>query len=169
MARRYGGLLSLKTLRFPLLCSERQAGSQATGGTPPKNLRFPLLCSGGSAGPEVFVPAVDFRAVRELVFMGEVLDLIGFEPQGAANGGLRGPCPIHRSRSARSRSFAVNVRLKMYHCFTCGSSGNHLDLYAAFSRQGIYQAALDLCEKLHRAVPWIQPIRSIQKSPTSSS
>jgi len=124
---------------------------------------------GAVQGTEVFVPGIDFRAVRELVSMSDVLNLIGFEPQGAANGGLRGPCPIHRSRSAKSRSFAVNVRLNMYHCFTCGSSGNHLDLYAAFSRQGIYQAALDLCEKLHRAVPWIQPKRQIPKHPAASS
>ncbi len=115
------------------------------------------------------MPGVDFRAVRELVSMGEVLDLIGFEPQGAANGGLRGPCPIHRSRSLKSRSFAANVPLKVYRCFTCGSAGNHLDLYAAFTRQGINQATIDLCEKLHRAVPWIQPKRQTPEPPAASS
>lgn len=100
-----------------------------------------------------FVPSVDFRALRELISMTDVLELIGFEPQTIATGGLRGPCPIHGSRSAKSRAFSANVKLKVYRCFTCGSSGNHLDLYAAFSRQSVYQAALDLCDKLHREVP----------------
>jgi DNA primase len=126
-----------------------------------------LFWSGGRA--EAFVPGVDFRAVRELISMVDVLDLIGFESQAAANGGLRGPCPIHGSRSAKSRSFAVNVKLNVYRCFTCGSAGNHLDLYAAFRRQGTYQAALELCAKLHRDVPWIRPQGSGQKKPAPSS
>jgi hypothetical protein len=134
-----------------------------------KNLRFPLLCSGVPDWVESFVPGVDFRAVRELISMAEVLELVGFEAPATVSGSLRGPCPIHRSHSVKSRSFAVNVPLKVYHCFTCGSAGNHLDLYAAFTRQSIYKAAIDLCEKLHRAVPWIQPKRPTQISPTSSS
>lgn len=105
------------------------------------------------------MPSVDFRAVREMISMTDVLELIGFEPHAIANGGLRGPCPIHGSRSAKSRSFSVNVKLKVYRCFTCGSSGNHLDLYAAFSKQAVYRAALDLCDKLHREVPLIQQKR----------
>jgi DNA primase len=101
--------------------------------------------------------------------MAEVLELVGFESQATVSGGMRGPCPIHRSHSVKSRSFAVNVPLKVYRCFTCGSAGNHLDLYAAFTRQSIYQAAIDLCEKLHRAVPWIQPKRLTPKSPAPAS
>ena len=103
--------------------------------------------------------AIDFRAVRELVTVADVLDLINFEAHGAASGGLRGPCPVHRSRSATSRSFAVDVKQRIYRCFGCGSAGNHLDLYVAVTGQGIYQAALELCEKLHRDVPWIAPKR----------
>jgi CHC2 zinc finger len=121
-----------------------------------KKVRFPLLCS-VLVWAEALVPGVDFRAIRELISMADILELIGFEPNhDARNGGLRGPCPIHGSRSGRSRSFVVNVKLKVYRCFTCGSAGNHLDLYAAFSRQRVYQAALDLCAKLHCQVPWVQ-------------
>ena len=115
------------------------------------------------------MPGVDFRAIREMITMAEVLDLIGFEVHAAASGGLRGPCPVHCSRSVKSRSFAVDVKRKMYHCFSCGSAGNHLDLYAAVRRQGVYQAALELCEKLHREVPWIKPNRSDHKKSFGSA
>jgi DNA primase len=104
---------------------------------------------------EVWVPGIDFRAVREQISMADVLALIGFVPQTASASGLRGPCPIHRSQTPRSRSFAVQMQRKLYHCFRCSSAGNHLDLYAAVTKQGVYQAALDLCAKLHLRVPWI--------------
>jgi DNA primase len=101
------------------------------------------------------VPGIDFRAVRERASMTAVLALIGFEPQTARGPVLRGPCPIHRSHTQRSRSFAVHLGRKVYHCFRCGSAGNHLDLYAAVTQKGIYEAALDLCARLHQPVPWI--------------
>ena len=103
------------------------------------------------------MPGIDFQAVRQRISMTEVLALIGFEPQRASWPGLRGPCPIHGSQTAGSRSFAVHVERKVYRCFRCGSAGNHLDLYAAVTGQGVYQAALDLCAKLHQPVPWLTP------------
>jgi DNA primase len=102
------------------------------------------------------VPGIDFRALRAQVSMTQVLELISFEPQTSSPSGLRGPCPIHGSQSPRSRSFAVHVARKVYRCFRCGSAGNHLDLYAAVTRQGVYQAAIDLCAKLHQSVPWLK-------------
>jgi len=102
------------------------------------------------------MPGIDFRALRAQVSMTQVLELLRFEPQTSSATGLRGPCPIHGSQTPRSRSFAVHVGRKMYRCFRCGSAGNHLDLYAAVTRQGIYQAALDLCTKLHQPVPWLK-------------
>jgi DNA primase len=101
------------------------------------------------------VPGIDFRAVRERTSMTAVLALIGFKPRTASGPALRGPCPIHRSQAPTSRSFAVHLGRKVYCCFRCGSAGNHLDLYAAVTQQGIYEAALDLCAKLHQPVPWI--------------
>ena len=103
------------------------------------------------------MPGIDFRAVREQTCMTAVLALIGFEPQTTSGPALRGPCPVHGSRTPRSRSFAVHVQRKVYRCFRCGSAGNHLDLYAAVTQQGVYQAALELCAKLHQPVPWLPP------------
>jgi DNA primase len=109
-----------------------------------------------SGGREVLMPGIDFRALRTQITMTQVLELLRFEPQTSSAAGLRGPCPIHRSQSPRSRSFVVHVGRKMYCCFRCGSAGNHLDLYAAVTQQGVYQAALDLCAKLHQPVPWLK-------------
>lgn len=99
------------------------------------------------------MPGIDFRTLRAQVSMAQVLDLIGFEPQTSTTAEWRGACPIHRSTSPRSRSFAVHVGRKVYQGFRCGSAGNHLDLYAAVTQQDLYQAALDLCNKLNQPVP----------------
>ena len=149
-------------LRFPLLCS-RLTGAvlcQASIFGPCVSRRFTVSSSLFARNGCHSVPAVDFRAVRELISMADVLNLIGCQAESTTSGACRGPCPIHRSHSTKSRSFAVHVALKVYRCFVCGSAGNHLDLYAAVTSQGIYHAAIDLCEKLHREVPWLHSTRS---------
>ena len=103
-----------------------------------------------------FVPGVDFRALRETISMSDVLELIGYAPSAISDSVLRGPCPIHRSKSTNSRSFAVNLKRKVFHCFSCGVAGNHLDLYVAVTQKRLFEAALDLCRKLNRQVPWLQ-------------
>lgn len=101
------------------------------------------------------MPAVDFRAVRAMVSMAEVLRLLGYPlPQIEADR-LRGPCPVHHSASSTSRTFSVHLKRNLFHCFRCSSAGNHLDLYAAVTRQRLYQAAITLCEKLDRPIPWL--------------
>lgn len=45
---------------------------------------------------------------------------------------------------------------KTYQCFKCGSAGNHLDLWAAISKKNLYDAAIDLCNRLNREVPRLQ-------------
>ena len=102
------------------------------------------------------MPGVDFREVRERCSMAEVLELIGFVALSRSGPRLRGRCPVHGSQSATSRAFAVDVARKIYQCFRCGSAGNHLDLYAAVTRQGVYEAAVDLCAKLNRKIPWVR-------------
>ena len=99
--------------------------------------------------------SIDFGTVRRQIGMEAVLGLLGFAPSQRRGDQVRGPCPIHKPRSARSRSFSAHLERNVYHCFRCGSGGNQLDLWAAATRQPLYQAAMDLCEKLHRPVPWL--------------
>jgi DNA primase len=63
-----------------------------------------------------------------------VLDLAGYLACVRVGDQLRGPCPIHRSGTQRSRSFSVNLVRNIYRCFVCGSSGNQLDLWMKLTR-----------------------------------
>jgi DNA primase len=92
---------------------------------------------------------VDFNAVRAAVTLQQVLDLLDFVPVCREGDQLRGPCPIHRSKSARSRSFSANLRLNAFRCFTCGAQGNQLDLCARSQSLTLFDAALDLSRRLN--------------------
>ena len=99
---------------------------------------------------------IDFRLLRSQVGMGAVLELLGFVPRQRRGAQVRGPCPIHKS-SLGSHSFSAHLGNNTYRCFHCGSSGNPLDLWAAATGQPLYQAAIELCEKLLLPVPWLDP------------
>jgi DNA primase len=97
---------------------------------------------------------IDFRALRALVSMAEVLRLLRFEPQGGGRNQLRGPCPLHDSAN-RSRVFSINLAKNTFQCFKCGAAGNQLDLWASATKKPLYEAALDLCRQLNRDVPYL--------------
>jgi len=101
------------------------------------------------------MPGIDFRALRCLVSMAEVLALLGFEARRGCGNQLRGPCPLHGS-TKRSLVFSVNVAKNTFRCFKCGAAGNHLDLWAAATRKPLYESALELCQRLNRDIPYLQ-------------
>ena len=101
------------------------------------------------------MPGLDFQLVRERITMRDVLQLLHFEAVFRRGDQWREPCPVHGSQSPRSRSFSVNVRLGRYHCFSCGSHGNTLELWAAVHDKSIYTAAAELCELLGVETPWV--------------
>lgn len=101
------------------------------------------------------MPGIDYRAARALLPLADVLALLGFVPRRQLGPQLRGPCPLHRSRSARSRSFAAHLGKNAWYCFRCGTGGNALDLWAAATRQPLHAGVLDLCQRLGRNVPWL--------------
>jgi DNA primase len=100
-----------------------------------------------------FMPGIDYAKVRLLVAMADVLRLIEFEGVETQGDEIRGPCPIHGSKSARSRSFSANIRKNTFRCFKCAACGNQLDLWAAVSKLPLYEAARDLCDKAGVEVP----------------
>jgi len=71
--------------------------------------------------------------------MDQVLDLLGFFVHELSGNEVRGLCPLHSSKSSRSRSFSANVVKNVYRCFRFGSAGNQLNLYAAVTRQSLLQ------------------------------
>lgn len=96
---------------------------------------------------------VDYQAVRAQTNLAEVLELLGFAASETSGDQVRGACPLHESPSHNSRSFSANLKKNTYRCFHCGSAGNQLDLWKAATKQPLYQAAIDLCQRLDRLIP----------------
>lgn len=96
---------------------------------------------------------IDFPMFRSQVSIGQVLDLLNYEPTRVIGRQLRGPCPIHGSTTAKSRSFSVNLERSVFHCFSCGAHGNQLDLWIALTDLPVYDAAINLGERLGIEVP----------------
>jgi DNA primase len=111
------------------------------------------------------MPAIDYRRARVELRLADVLNLIGYEPRWQQGQQLRGPCPLHRSRSASSRVFSAHLGKNLYHCFRCGAGGNALDLWSALRRLPLHAAVLDLCERLNHPAPWLcGPTKSSRRS-----
>ena len=117
-------------------------------------------------------PAIDFAALRAVVTMSAVLQLLGFQSRTSHGAQQRGPCPLHGSTSGTSRCFSANLEQHTFHCFKCGRSGNALDLWAHATGQSIYDAAMDLCQRLHLPVPELSaptpPLRNREEEPVDS-
>lgn len=60
--------------------------------------KVPLLCFGS------LMVSIDYREFRVAISMEEVLDLIEFTPTVARGNQLRGPCPLHGSKTPTSTS-----------------------------------------------------------------
>lgn len=99
------------------------------------------------------MPAIDFRELKAQISMQDVLTLLEFVPTSRSGSQVRGACPLHASHKKTGRTFSANIDQHTFQCFKCGAAGNHIDLWAKATRQSIYQAALDLCNRLNRAVP----------------
>lgn len=101
------------------------------------------------------MPGVDFHQLKAEISMQQVLEQLGFQPANRSGVQWRGACPVHQSRSTRSRTFSVHLHKQRYCCHRCGSRGNQLELWAAVHNLPLHEAALDLCRALGREVPWI--------------
>ena len=113
------------------------------------------------------MPRIDFRLVQSQVPIEFVLESLGFIMLRRRGDEMRGPCPLpdcRRSAPGRDYAFAANLRKGVFQCFRCGRRGNVLDLWAQAHRIGVYQAALELCEKLRLDVPRLVAPQRIVRS-----
>jgi transposase InsO family protein len=101
--------------------------------------------------------AIDFAAVRAAITIAAVLQLLDWKPISTRGAQQRGPCPLHGSTSGTSRCFSANRDANIFHCFKCGNSGNALDLWAKAKQLPVYDAAIDLRERLHIPLPILPP------------
>ncbi|MGE0529134.1 MAG: CHC2 zinc finger domain-containing protein [Bdellovibrionales bacterium] len=97
-------------------------------------------------------PAIDFAVDRATVTLAAVLALLG-------------------STLGASQCFSANVEQNVFHCFKCGRSGNALDLWASAKERSIYDAAVDLCQRLAIPLPLlgnreVEPVASSNQSST---
>jgi DNA primase len=99
------------------------------------------------------MPLVDLRQARREIRLGWVLGLLGWQARERCGAQVRGACPLHGSTSRRSRSFSAHLGRGVWHCFRCGAAGNALDLWAKATGRGLYQAVLDLYDRLGQGVP----------------
>ena len=95
--------------------------------------------------------------MRAAITMAQVLALLGFVPRSDYAGQQRGPCPLHGSTHGTACCFSVNTNAHTFHCFKCNRSGNALDLWAAANGLSIYDAVLDLCQRLNIPLPILAP------------
>jgi putative transposase len=92
---------------------------------------------------------LDIAALRREVSIEEVLGHLGYlDPLRGPGPQRRGPCPLHDAPSDRHRSFSVHLGKGVFRCFhpECQAQGNTLDLWAAYHRLPLGQAAQSLAE-----------------------
>jgi DNA primase len=88
-------------------------------------------------------PEVNFAAIKQAVTLEAVLRHYQVDDlQGGRSGRYRGRCPIHQGEGRDA--FHVDVRRKIFHCFSCGAGGDVLDLVALLNQCTLREAALQL-------------------------
>jgi len=102
------------------------------------------------------MPGIDYAELRAVVTIAQVLELAGFDSSETSGDQVRGPCPVHRSSSAGSRSFSANLSKNTFRCFKCGAAENQLDLWMAVTKLPLHDAARDLCSRLGVEMPLIR-------------
>jgi putative transposase len=114
--------------------------------------------------------AIDFDAVRAAITLAAVLQLLGFKANSTHGVQQRGPCPLHGSPSGTSRCFSANLEEHCFQCFKCENSGNALDLWARANQLNIYDAAIDLGQRLGIPLPTLPPPpRNSEEEPVASA
>ena len=99
---------------------------------------------------------IDFATLRQQVTIEQVLRHLGHLDCLRGSGvQRRGPCPVHGSSQAGSRSFSVNLHKNVFRCFCpqCGAKGNVLDLWAAVHGLPLGEAARHLAQTFGLALP----------------
>src|SRR6266849_256921 len=87
-------------------------------------------------------PYVNFAWIKASIPIEAVLRHCGTPPAFDEPAGLRGPCPIHGSRSPKSRSFAVKGQA--WYCHSCKRGGDVVRLWGLLHHLPDYDAAIEL-------------------------
>lgn len=97
-------------------------------------------------------PPVDFRVLRDMVGVRDVLALLAWDYSWHRGDEWRGPCPLHATSARRSRVFRAQGHI--WYCHRCHRGGDALELWAAtHPGQAKLEAAYELCAALGIAPP----------------
>jgi transposase InsO family protein len=121
----------------------RQHMRQAARG----NFEPPRLADQPTDGANDGRRSLDIAALRREVSIEQVLRQLGyFDSLKGSGPQRRGPCPLHDAPSDRHRTFSVHLGKGVFRCFhpDCQAKGNTLDLWAAYQRLPVGQAAENL-------------------------
>ena len=102
------------------------------------------------------MPGIDYRQLRLMIPMEQVLQLLHFQASWRRGTRLRGFCPIHDLVGMDDRHcFSVDSQRNAFQCFRCGANGNQLDLWRLVHKRPLYPASLLLCERAGISPPSI--------------
>lgn len=103
-----------------------------------------------SAASSTQRPVIDYAWLRSQITIEQVLRELGCFSTLKGSQQLRGPCPFHAADKVENRSFSVNLPKNVFRCLkpACGVKGNALDLWAAYHKLPVYDAALQLAQVL---------------------
>ncbi|TWU20745.1 DNA primase [Bythopirellula polymerisocia] len=102
---------------------------------------------------------IDFKALKTQISILKVLELFDWRPTKKRGDELRGPCPVHGSKSPTSTILAVSTSKNAWKCHKCEAGGNQLDLaahYFGLRRDQCVRVAVALCRELGREIPRIE-------------
>lgn len=103
---------------------------------------------------------VSFAAIKQGVTLEAVLRRYQINDlKRGPSGRYRGRCPIHQGDG--TEAFHVDMKRKIFHCFSCGAGGDLLELVARLERCTVRQAALQLKGWFPSAA--VQPDQEIQR------
>ena len=85
---------------------------------------------------------LNFAAIKQGVRLEAVLRHYQVNDLKGRGGRYRGRCPIHQGEGGDA--FHVDVKRKIFHCFSCGAGGDVLDLVALLDRCTLREAACQL-------------------------
>lgn len=104
------------------------------------------------------MPTINFNRVRQMISLGDVLRVIGYQKGEIIGVGVRGPCPLYCH--ADPRCCKLSWAEDRWYCHRCRKGGGALELYMKYRGKTLFIAALELCRLLGRPVPWMPRFRT---------
>lgn len=94
---------------------------------------------------------IDFQALKRLVTVRQALEALGWSAVWSRGNLSRGPCPIHGSARADSRSFACKGPVG--YCHKCKRGGDAVRVWSLIHGCTDYESAVTMCQRLGLDVP----------------